>query len=325
MFDNLFEKIDKFWIKIPALLYILGFFVHNAYLASYSIFEFDLLQVKYVYSGATTLFFLLIVFYFVVAKLDFENLSNNLKFLNLTYWITRILMVCVVCYFMIEGKFNLVPESLYHIIRKDIAFRISNVVILSSVWYVLIIFFTRTGESKTFKIIMIIFGFFLAFLLIYISFYNDLLRHIIFITLFLFAQIFYVFWFQLQEEKDPEKLATHPFIVRSNIQRFASFVIILYGVLTTLSYYSTSIYPRIQSAFGGGKPIQSRVLLQNDTLDVDIVSESSSWLIYREKDSSDVTKLKTNEVKSIVYIQEKKKTEAPDSTASVADSAAIKD
>ncbi len=64
------------YIKLPIVLYVLGFAVHNAYLSLYGSYEFELIQARYILSGIG-------FFGFVSICVAYMSFHLNLSYLQL--------------------------------------------------------------------------------------------------------------------------------------------------------------------------------------------------------------------------------------------------
>lgn len=84
------EILKENWIKIPAVLYVLGFLVHNIWLSEYHSSSFDLLQAKYIFSGFAFLVFLIISFVVVSLRVNLSNIIDSYRPDKLAPWLLRI-------------------------------------------------------------------------------------------------------------------------------------------------------------------------------------------------------------------------------------------
>jgi hypothetical protein len=76
------ELIEKHWIKIPVILYIVGFVVHNAYLSNFGSYEFQLVQAKYILSGFGLIGFSVVCFVYTGIKVNLSTLVKALLLIN---------------------------------------------------------------------------------------------------------------------------------------------------------------------------------------------------------------------------------------------------
>ena len=71
--------IEKYWLKIPIVLYVLGLIVHNVYLSQYGNNDFELVEAKYILSGFGLVGFVLICFTYTSIKVNLSYIGDSFR------------------------------------------------------------------------------------------------------------------------------------------------------------------------------------------------------------------------------------------------------
>jgi len=119
---TLSNKFNTYGIKLPILLYVIGFFVHNVYLSKYSFFESSILQTQYIFSGSVAFAIITGTIIFFILRLDLEKISNNLKPYNLLAWIVRFPILTLFIYILTIGSNPLIDGFLQQKVGRNAAF-----------------------------------------------------------------------------------------------------------------------------------------------------------------------------------------------------------
>jgi len=73
---------EDYWLKIPVILYTIGFIVHNVYLSQFGSHEFELIQAKYILSGFGLIGFSAVCFAFTSIRVNLSYIPDTFSSLT---------------------------------------------------------------------------------------------------------------------------------------------------------------------------------------------------------------------------------------------------
>lgn len=279
-------------VGIP-MVYVVGFLVHSSYLAGIGTFEFELIKARYIFVGGMFLLTYFVAFVFVGKAVDDFDELRPIKYISHVYF--NCLGLIGFLFYVVNG----VSE------RSDAPI---EVVSFSSI---LLLFFTiysfghyknihgEKGQRIFEIVIMVLLPPSLAFS-IYFAFVDELFRDVAFlVSLVAISHVSFLAGRVDREIKEEDGALYHidPFYGKLTFLAVAVFVLGLY-----LSVYINGIYSKIPIALGGGKS-QSAILYMtdNELLEVEVLQEGSGWILYFEKNTGALEKMKIDSVKRIAY------------------------
>lgn len=297
--SNIFQIITF----IPIVLYAFGFIIHCYYLSQYSFINFSLFQAKYIYIGFNAAFIICAIIIGLLYRTDLKEYSNNFKFFNLFSWIFR--LIIIILWFFVILSDNQINEIRFfnYVLKKHILILILfpltiNIMVdslpnISKHDILMATIFIKIQYILSFPLILI---------LICLAFYNrDLFDIIIFITLIwlyicsaMFGKIdaqrgFFVRFSENELSETPRTILSIMFIT-----------IMIFTSVYLLKIYASKIYPKIPSTYGGGRPINALIIIDNDSLHSKIIDISDQWIIYLEDDSTNSIIRKIEDVDKII-------------------------
>lgn len=302
------ELLKDNWLKASIVLYILGFVVHNTYLAQFGSHEFELVQAKYILAGFGAIAFSAICFAFISIKLNLSYIFESLQIDNLFPWLLRIVSLPYVVYAVLY-----VDSLESYIISADglttiayFAFLIASFVVAFSIMD--LVFMYSEGNSWNARFLR--------------SFLRVSAIPMIIVTLFIgwnnpdFSSVVKTstyFFFGLlglglrQEDRrhgiNPDYL--HPNTEEKHQDIFTVFfgiIAISFIAWTIVSNYVDAIYPKIPVALGGSELEPAKIYANSSVIDSKIIQESDSWILYINNETNGVEKLKSDIVQKIVYV-----------------------
>lgn len=305
---KIFDLSDGLWLKVPILFYILGFLVHNLYMAKYNFSEFDLWQSKYILSGVVFAIFILLIFLLGTLKSDVKSPINYFK-KNLPTILSRVLIFSLIITSGISS--NLVQGDLRNFLSDSTSDIINVVVMFLSYSIMTMILIDMLGNisdaDKKFGKYVNIFlkwaSFPLLALFILIAYFNSLLFYVF--IFFIIVLSFYYFAHYGKLDADRGVYIT-PLAENVNEETqlnygiFTSIVFLIIGVFSLTYFYSRTIYPNLPVSIGGAKPYEATIIYREDSLKVTIIGESKDWIIFQKSSSSQVERIKNQSVNKIL-------------------------
>ncbi|KNC66322.1 hypothetical protein [Pseudoalteromonas ardens] len=302
--------IEKHWIKIPAILYVVGFIVHNAYLSNFGSYEFQLVQAKYILSGFGAVGFSVICIVYTGIKVNVSNVSESLTLDKVLPWSLRVISLPYVIYEILYGKelFEIggnAKDSL--ILMGGVASLIAHSVVACTILDITLM----AGEneyrlkkalsflSRLLSIPMLIFTLVIAW---NIPEFSGVMKAT---TYFFFG---YVAIALSQNDKGEIELRyTNPDIKEryDKLYQAAFSIVGVFFILWTIaSYYTKYIYPKIPVALGGAKLEFVSINTKEKVYDSYLIQETKDWVMYIDKSSGQVEKIKTSLIEKIVFKEE---------------------
>lgn len=300
--------MEKHWIKIPVVLYVMGFIVHNVYLSNYGSYEFQLVQAKYILSGFGLLGFSVVCFVYMGIKVNLSNISRSLAIDNLLPWALRIISLPYFVYSLLYGK------ELFEISQSQrdalfligfIASTIGNAVVVFSIFN--ITFFAGREESWVSKCI----GFLSRIIALPMIIVSLVIAWNIpeFSGVMQATTYFFFGYMGIALRQDDEHLGIEPSYSdpetkesHENLYQFVFGVVAIFFLLwMVINNYTKYIYPRIPVALGGAKLEYVSIKAQEKTFDSYLIQETEEWVIYIDEASGRVEKIKTGLIDKIIF------------------------
>jgi hypothetical protein len=303
----MYDFIQSNWLKVPVALYVAGFVVHNVYLSQFGVYEFELVEARYVLSGIGFLGFTALILAYSSIKIDLSCLENSCRIDKLLPWAARVLALPYVVFGILYGpeEFDLldltngaapIVIACSRVAHMIVGFAIFDLVLMPAEGDSLLARLTRS----IYRIVPIP----LLVVTIAIAVFNEQFRGVAFACTYPFFLFMGVAFYQVDKKHgiEPNYLDNN-----ANAEHETYFVIIvgiisisvLMGILVT--NYSQHIYPKIPSAIGGSRIEVAVILVNGTTQRVGIVQETKEWLIVRDPKTRKVSKIKIATVDRIDF------------------------
>ncbi|KPV95632.1 hypothetical protein AN214_02200 [Pseudoalteromonas sp. P1-9] len=302
------ELIEKHWIKIPVILYVVGFIVHNVYLSNFGSYEFQLVQAKYILSGFGVIGFSVICFVYTGIKVNLSNINKSLTIDKVLPWSLRVISLPYFIYTILYGKelfeISQNPTDSFLIIGF-LASTIAHTVVAFSIFnIVMMVGQTETWVSKLLGFLSRVLSIPMLIVSLVIAFNIPEFSGILKATTFFFLG--YIGIALNQDDKylgiepnysDPETKEKH-----ENLYQMAFGIIGIFFILwMVISNYTKYIYPKIPVALGGAKLEFVSIKTKEKTYDSYLIQETKDWVMYIDNSSGQVEKIKTSLIEKIVF------------------------
>lgn len=305
------ELLEKHWIKIPVILYVVGFIVHNAYLSNFGSYEFQLVQAKYTLSGFGLIGFSVACFIYTGIKVNLSNISKSLSFDNFFPWSLRVISLPYVVYTLLYGKelFDIAQnpkDSL--IIIGSIASAIAHAIVTFSIFNIVIMISqAETLLSKIFGFLSRVIALPMILITLVIAWNIPEFSGIMKATTYFFFGYIGIAMYQHDKYlgvepkySDPETNENH-----ENMYQLAFGIIAIFFMFWwVISNYTKYIYPEIPVALGGAKLEFVSIITKEKTYDSYLIQETKDWVMYIDKATGQVEKIKTNLIEKVVFKEE---------------------
>jgi hypothetical protein len=310
------ETLSRNIVRIPIAIYVIGFLVHNFYLSKFNIYDFEIIQVRYIYAGFMALLFVIAAYLFTFLKLNLSNLDNNFTPKNVYFWIYRISLLCIVTYITISSPQNITSldiPPLHAIFSK----KTSDFIILGlpALLFLSLLFSSEINIKypsefkRKFTDILTILSSPIVFIITYLFIqyaqdYKNIYAYFFYIwisaVVFLNARIdssngFRTFHLDINTDEKTQNIFSITF----------SAVMFLIAVGLVLNNYSKSIYPLISTAFGGGKSSSALINTSTHNYSGMLLSDGDSWL-YLKTENEDIHKIRKDTINEIILISKPK-------------------
>jgi hypothetical protein len=302
------DTLKNNWLKIPILLYVVGFIVHNSYLANFGSYEFELVQAKYILSGFGTIAFSMVCFAFISIKVNLSYIFDTFHIDKLLPWLLRVtcLPYFIYTFLYLDSVTDLLINESIFIRLASLFFVIANFVVIFSIFD--LVFMYSKGESFSAR--------FLRSLLRIISIPMILVTLIISWNIPEFSSVVkaatYLFFalIGLGLRQEDHKHGVEADYLDSNAEKshqdlftiFFGVIAISYILSVIVSNYVDAIYPRIPAALGGAKIELVDIHSGSTTINSMLIQETSRWILYTNNESGNVEKIKSSLVDKIVYM-----------------------
>lgn len=276
------EFLKKNILLLSTIGYSLGFFLHNIYLSKYGIYEFEIIQIRYIYSLITMLVFVIVLVFIMTFGLNLSEHKKNLSLKNSYMWFCRVFLYATIIYTFLD------MESYKEII---------NIGLYGQVLPLSLILISAEGISNSTKpnyiislikyLYIVITPFYIAYLC-YIAMNYEPYREgiMFFMTIWLAVYIGSIIFIEKEENK-----TEYPAIDNSTKKEtkdlyneyFIYFGLVFY-VFLFIILYSNSLYNKIPISLGGAKPIVMKIVLNDKTeLKGKVLEKTSDWIYILQK------------------------------------------
>lgn len=307
------ELLEKHWVKIPVILYVFGFIVHNVYLSYFGSHEFELVQAKYILSGFGMIGFSVICCVYIGIKVNLSNINKNLTIDNLLPWVLRIISLPYALYTLLyDEKLSTISQDQGDpfIIFIILASALAHCVVGLSVLNITLLIGkkgTLLGWAKTY--FMRIFSIPMTFVTLIVALENQEFAGILKVSTLFFFLYLGAAMYQGDRSSGVEILYTDP----ETKEKYEDFYQIVFGIISifiilwvVVSNYTKYVYPKIPVALGGAKIEFVSMTVKGNTFESYIIQETKDWIMYINKESGQVEKTKTNLIEKIVFKREVK-------------------
>ena len=86
--------------------------------------------------------------------------------------------------------------------------------------------------------------------------------------------------------------------------KFSKYLTMIFYAISVIGLfvlYSTKFYPLLPQSIGGARPNKITIYLEKDTLNVNLINESTTWFLLQKPDST-IIKIKSTDVKKVRLI-----------------------
>ena len=312
-----FGKFENLWLKIPFLLYGVGFLIHNIYLTKYSFFDFEIIQTKYIYTGLTAILFIVLIFIAIILRLDLDKADNNFKLKNFLAWAIRLPVLAIVLNVYLGNNKSFIAGLPLQIIGENLSNKISIILVGLSHLYLMGLLIVSLGSSRTVdqkiinpaRIVINVLSVPLFAIVIMSTFNNKDLSSIFTFLLILFVWVFsYLAGFS-DGQKGISFISTPIKGKESNIAIKLNRLIpnIFYSsvLLGALYSYSINLYPLLPINLGGVKPVEIEIQMKDSSIKGSLILESPKWFLIQEVDST-ISRIRVDDILRIKTSKKKK-------------------
>ena len=305
------EFLKSHWLKIPILIYIVGFVVHNSYLASFGNYEFELVQAQYIISGFGAIAFSSTCFAYTAIKVNLSYIFDTFHIDKLLPWLLRVISLPYVIY----GIFYMESYLLKNELLKDgslvelfsyWAFGIAQYV----VWFSIYDLAFRITEGKgwaarfhksAFKMLSIPMMLATAVVVWHVPDFGDVVQA----TTFWFIGFIGLGMYQ-QNTRYGDASDFLDSNAKDNHQNlftiFLGIIAVFILLWNLIVCYVDTIYPKIPVALGGSKVESIEIYTEDTVVKSLLIQETSNWILYINNESCNVEKIKTKLVDKIIYL-----------------------
>lgn len=312
---NTLNKIESLGIKLPIVLYVLGLFIHNAYLSKCSVSDFDILQTRYIYTGFTAVSLITGVSVLLMLRLDLTDVTLNLKPPNFFAWLARFPLVTLLLFFWLAPADSLTQGYLRDALGLRPAIFVVNLLMLLAYGFLFGLIFVSFGAvfkkdyvwisvaKKALAWLSIPLLGMVYFLSLHYKYLADILDFMAFPAVLVFVFLASASDFQkgivFESEAVPDTGSQLSKLFVRFVYPFFQFVLAT-GVLLA---YANGVYPMIPPNYGGGKPVDALVITGEDTLRTKVISQDANWLITVSSDTTNVVQIKTSDIKKLELLR----------------------
>jgi hypothetical protein len=302
------EILKNNWLKIPVLLYVVGFIVHNSYLANFGSYEFELVQAKYILSGFGTIAFSMICFAFISIKVNLSYVPDTFHIDKLLPWLLRVtcLPYSIYTFLYLDSITDLLINENILIKFSSLFFMIANFIVMFSVFDVTLMFSEgRSFSARFVRSLFRILSIPMILATFIISWNIPEFSSVVIAATCLFFGIIGIGWRQADRKHGFE-----PDFLDSNTKELHQDLFSIFIGVTALSIilwiivlnYVNAIYPKIPVGLGGAKIELVDIYSGSTTINSMLIQETKKWVLYINNDSGNVEKIKSSLVDKIVYM-----------------------
>lgn len=271
------EIIKKNLILFTTIGYALGFLLHNIYLSKYGIYEFEAIQVRYIYSLITMLIFMGIIFFIMTTGLNLTEYRKNLSLKNTYLWFLRVFLFSTLIFAFVD------LESYKEIKEMGLY---GEALPLS----LIIISFYYLGESTNPDIFTILLKylyigvspFYVAYLcFIAIHFEPYLEAMIFFMMIWLIVYITSIIFVEKRDTNTEYSVISEETNneVKNLYYEYMVYSCIGFFIFMIINLYSNFFYDKVPISIGGAKPEVMKIILNdNSSLEGKVIDKTDKWI-----------------------------------------------
>lgn len=303
------EFLRDHWLKIPIVLYALGFVVHNLFLSNFGSYEFELVQAKYILSGFGVVAFSIACFAYISIKVNLSDIFDMFNLDKLLPWLLRVISLPYAFYTFLylssvselsgsDDPFSLLIFWSFLLGNAVVSFSIFGLVyshLNGNDWV------ARLGHflSKLLAIPMIVST-------VVIGVHMPEFMSVVQATTYLF---FVLIGIGLSQQDD--KIGVNPEYLdvnakeshKTNFTILFGLVAIIFMFGAMVSHYVEAIYPKIPIGLGGSKLEFVEIYSQNKVFSSQLIQETGNWTLYINNSTGNVEKIKTELIEKIILIR----------------------
>ena len=295
------------------MLYVIGFVVHNSYLSDFGSYEFELVQAKYILSGFGAVAFSAICFAYISIKVNLSYIFDSLHIDKFLPWLLRVVSLPYVIYsfLYLDRVTDLLANDDFLVRLTSLFFLIANIVVWFSIMD--LVFMYSEGKSLSARIVRSYFRVIAVPMVIgtlIISWNNPDFSSVAKASTYFFF-VFLGLGFRQYDRKhgiDPDYLDSN---TKEEHQELFTIFFGIIGISFILwiivSNYVHAIYPKLPVALGGAKVEMVEIYSKGGTVTSELIQETPIWVLYINKDTGNVEKVKSNLVDKIIYLKPEEK------------------
>lgn len=302
------EYITNNLVRIPIAIYAIGFLIHNFYLSQYQIYDFEIIQARYIYVGFTSAAFISSVYFFTTLRLNLSIFDSNFSFKKIYFWAYRISLFSIVFYFMlfsidtvkhkeIPPLYSLLSEKNYFLIVYQLPTLLFFYIIISS-------FESGSKDSLHYKftnIITAISSPIIIVLALILNYYNDSFSGMYLLFTLIWVSVISFIMGAADAKNGSQSTHLDENTSESTKRKHGRLVAMFssgFLLLMLMNIYSKNIYPLMPAGWGGGLPIQARLSTEKKHYTGKLISESTQWT-YVIDNEDNIIKIKTDTINEI--------------------------
>jgi len=309
------------------LLYSIGFFIHNFYLSQYKVANFDLIKGKYIYTGLTYLFIVILTSLVLSINLSFSSdPRSNFKLKNLFLSFIKFEGFLLIAYTVFPGKetglfddAGISVLGLFNISGDWMNLLCLSFAFMFGVWITTLMGskneWTKEKAHKYDLIVSTIYFIPFTFIFIWGLLFSSLFRHLLGFSIITISPIVGLLFGALDTSKRFPTDESYFFRDKVNPQRRKTerwiflFVLIFPTIIFSMTIYARYIYGFLPNNFGGAKPITITISLTNyKTIEARLIDETEKEIIVLQDQEKLVSIIgKNNVIRSDIKLKDLKK------------------
>lgn len=303
------DLLKENYVKVPILLYVLGFAVHNSYLSMFGSYEFELVQARYILSGVGFVGFIALSFSYMCIRVNLSYLPDNFKPKKLLPWLLRVVSLPSIYYvYLYSPDPRLEPNMSAEDVALSLYISIGNFVVFMSLFNLIACLHDGNSLlSKLYRWTGYIFSIPVILLAFHVASLNEELKGIGFIIMCFFLGLVGLALQQADRKSgfEPDYLDSGAKKEHENsFQLLVGSMAILFIIWSAITKYSEIIYPNIPTALGGSKLESATLYIGDKKINAKIIQETNNWFLVINSSSGSIEKIKSSGINKIVYQNE---------------------
>jgi len=308
--DDTASRLTDALVKIPFLLYALGFVVHAFYLSKYSVLDHGLLQPRFIMIGGLAILLIASALLVITVRVGFQDFKANFSKPKLTAWISRTTCFLLLSSFAVSEDHRILTVPAQSQVAPYIDLIDTFVFIgLLGLGSLVVIDFGLADinhADKEYALFVSRLEERLAPLLVILAVLaactSEPARDLGIFFLFL-VTLFVAGTYGLLDAKagrtltplDPtEDRASH---TRWTIAFFPAICVMCVAIVAAV--YSRFVYPHLSSSIGGGRLVSVEVILKDGTRHGELLVDGEQWVTILEQPASKVTRIHVDQILEI--------------------------